>query len=504
MSFGSSAQAIATVRSYEEAEAFLAAKGVDSRKVCGNNTYVERRHDALIAVRYHQTDIIAFSKSGLVTLSTGGWHTQSTKQRLEQFLPVPLTVFSFKGQWRIGLGDGQRWATTKADCANSVVFTDGLTLRRHADETWEPLNALTVDAEDRLNAAKRDLDKAVKKYCEKLAEKVPEWSKAVRETRALNVAGDPWCCTMGLGRGDNDHFWQHLKDGYVFPTIVVRAFEDSGRWEGGTYTPAQYAVNNIAFGNVSLITREVAKYLRKHLDPFASPEAAAVDPKSNAALERYTEIAKDVLEMPGDFGYFGGDTNLWKYSAPTFAKNRDSENIDLANFDIVWETLKEEFPDLFEDVDADGHVSRDFDAWPRIYIFGAGHWAVGHIDQIVVPVVVDRDRPVGPTNLHPAFIRVTELAEQVRLYPALPGAEERADEMEQAQIVKDIAGWQDYLAGKGDPWIKTFTAEHLAQYTFNEHNERDYDWYSAGVLKAHAEACWEDSLAQIDGQGVLL
>jgi len=442
-------------------------------------------------------------------LNTDGWHTLITKQRLEQFLPAPLTVYSFKGQWRIGLKDGQRWATTKADNAHSVVFTDGLRLIWNT-VGWEPLNALTNEAEERLNVAKRELNKAVKKYCAKLVERLPEWSKEIRENNALNVAGDPWCCTMRMTSDPRDHLWQHLKDNYVFPTIIVRAFEDSGRWEGGGHTAADRAVIHIAYGHTATIAREVAKYLRKHLNPFTEKNAVAVDPKSNAALEHYVDIAKDVLEMPRDFGYFGGDENLWKYSAPTFTKTRDSENVDLANFDIVWETLHTEFPDLFDGVDEDGYVSRDFNAWPRIYIFGAGHWAVGHIDQIVVPVVQDRDRPVGPTNLHPAFIRVTELAEQTKLYPALPGAEERAAEMDHQQIVKDIEGWQKFLADKGDPFINAFTAEQLFEHTADPFGDRAYAWYyegdssGPGVRDLHLLACWQDSLAQADGQEVLV
>lgn len=503
MSFGASAQAVAHIRSYAEAELFLAEKGVDSRKVCGDNTYVERRDGGTIAIRLHQTDIITFSQRGDATriiLNTDGWHTLITKQRLEQFLPAPLTLYSFKGQWRIGLKDGQRWATTKADNAHSVVFTDGLILLRHDDGSWEPLNALTDAAEEKLNAAKRELDKAVKAYCKKLAAKLPEWAKEVIENNSLNVAGDPWCCTMGIGGGDLDHFWTHLKDGYVFPTIVVRAFEDSGRWEGGGMTAAQRAVTHIAYGWDS-VPQEVAKYLRKKLDPFANPEAAAADPKSNAALERYTETAKDVLQKPEDFGYFGGDTNLWAYSAPTFTKHRDSDNIALANFEIVWNTLKEEFPDLVQDVDDEGYVSRDFNAWPRIYVFGAGHWAVGHIDQIVVPVVKDRDRPVGPTNLHPAFIRVTELAEQVKLYPALPGAEERASEMDRTQIESDVKSWIEYLVGKGETQLAPYTDEIVGYWV---QHEDEYQWGSDDVHAAHIQLTWDEAHAPLPGQGVLI
>lgn len=505
MSFSASAQAIAPVRSWAEGSAFLGAK-LDSRRICGDNTYVERREGGSIAVRLHQTDIITFYTDQIV-LNTDGWHTQITKQRLEQFLPAPLTVYSFKGQWRVGLKDGQRWATPKADNANSVVFTDGLILRQVIGGGWEPVNALTAEAEEKLDAAKRELDKAVKAYCKKLVTKVPEWFKQVRETNSLNVAGDPWCCSLFQDKG-TDHLWAHLKEGYVFPTIIVRAFEDSGRWEGGGFTAAQRAVAQIAFGNADTISKEVAKYLRKKLDPFANPDAASADPKSNAALEHYADIAKDVLTMPEDFGYFGGDINLWKFSAPTFTKHRDSDNIEIANFDIVWETLKAEFPDLFhEELDDDGYVTRDFATWPAIYVFGAGHWAVGHIDQIVVPVVQDRDRPVGPTNLHPAFIRVSELAKQAKLYPALPGAEERAAKMDVEQELADIKGSLQFLENTKE-WPVGWLTEHDISTAIVQDLGEEYDWSTDQVQRAIVVLCerlaHDENNAALPGQGVLV
>lgn len=503
MAFGASAQAVAHVRSYAEAEAFLAAKGVDSRKICGNNTYVERRGED-IAIRLHQTDIITFLKaaSPLIVLSTGGWHSLITKQRLEQFLPAPLAVMSFKGQWRISFG-GDRWARNRAETRNSVIFTDGLRLIWNG-VGWEALNAVTPEQEKQTDDASRKLDKAVKTYVAKLMDKVPDWAKELRETQTLKTSSDPWCCLMGIGAGDTDHLWLHLQEHYVFPTIIVRAFEDSGRYDDGRYTPAEYAVRAVAFGWDRRIKDEVTKYFKKRLDPVRalSTDARTGEPvKPNATLERYAKHAKDVLQFPSDYGYFGKDEALYKTSAPTFGRNRDSEYIDNANFEIVWETLVEEFPDLV-------NTEQDrLDENPGgIYVHGASHWACGWVEQIVVPVLADKDKPVGPSNLHPAFVKVCEFAEQVKMYPALPGAEERAAETETADIIKDIQTWQDYVAEKrGDPWIKAFTPEQLEVHAFNQYGERSYAWFSdgdedsPGVLQLHARACYVDSLAQVDG-----
>ena len=505
--FGSSAQAIANVRSYAEADAFLAEKGVDSRKICGNNTYVERRGED-IAVRYHQTDIITFLKAAapLIVLDTGGWHTQSTKQRLSQFLPAGVTVFSFKGQWRVG--NGQHWAQTKADLVGSVIFTDGLRLI-HNTVGWEPLNALTAEDEAKIDAAKRSLDKAVKAYVKKLGEALPKWTAELRETQSLNVAGDPWCCTMRMD-SSTDHLWQHLKDDYVFPTIIVRAFEDSGRYTaastdrgGNAMSPADWAVRALGFGWDRHILKEVATYLRKHLDPvkaITAPRTPDAPALPNSTLERFTEHAKDVLQEPDSYAYFGKDETLYKSSAPTFGRNRDSENLDIANFEIVWEALVEEFPDLVTTTEGVDSKEVTNEKPGGIYVHGASHWACGWVEQIVVPVLKDPARPVGPSNLHPAFIKVCEFAEQVKLYPALPGAEERAAEKDHADYLANIKEWQEYIFTRDhDPYIAAFSAEHLAQFV-----DDDYDWGTEAVVELHRRACWEDSLVQINGQGVLL
>jgi len=490
-SFGPSAVALAHVRSYQEAADFLGDK--QSRRICGNNTYVERRDNG-IAIRLHQTDIVFYFGNGeLIRLNTGGWHTQITKQRLEQFLPAPLAVMSFKGQWRISLV-GRHWASTKAECADSVVFTDGLDLAWYP-EGWRPVNALSAEDEARLDEAKRNLDKEVKRYTTALAKKLPEWRDEIRENSSLSTSGDPFCCSLGIGAGDKDHLWTHLRETYVFPTIVIRAFEDSSRYQGGKYTPAQYAVNHLAIGYEKTVVREVRKYLLKHLDPANTGVPLATE--SNAALEHYVDVAKDVLQRPEDFGYFGNDDDLFRFSAPTFAKTRDSENFEVANFDVVWETLVEEFPDLINT-----EQDRDVENPGGIYVFGAGHWAVGWVEQIVVPVFKDKTKPLGPSNLHPAFVRVTQLAEQTQAYPVLPGAQERADELEHQQQIDDIASTLRYLhAPEG------IEPESVLRWIYdNEGGE--YRWETEQVARVlhdiAEEEAWAEHNKPIPGQEVLV
>lgn len=126
------------------------------------------------------------------------------------------------------------------------------------------------------------------------------------------------------------------------------------------------------------------------------------------------EEAEAVLRKPDDFCYYGLDRTLWKTSGLTLLRHRDSADREIAVFEKAWRTLCAEFPDL---APADG-VDRMEQNPGRLYVIGFGHWAVGHIDQIVVPVLHNPGL-VTPENIHPAFVRVLELAE-VLAPPARP------------------------------------------------------------------------------------
>lgn len=51
-----------------------------------NNTWLERRDDKTIAVRYHETDIVILTPHW-IELDSGGWHTKSTASRISEYAP---------------------------------------------------------------------------------------------------------------------------------------------------------------------------------------------------------------------------------------------------------------------------------------------------------------------------------------------------------------------------------------------------------------------------------
>jgi hypothetical protein len=74
----------ATPKSYSEAAALL--NGREQVKL-GNNTWLERLEGLqFIGVRLHNTYIVRFHYNGKVTLHTGGYHTVTTKERMNQFI----------------------------------------------------------------------------------------------------------------------------------------------------------------------------------------------------------------------------------------------------------------------------------------------------------------------------------------------------------------------------------------------------------------------------------
>lgn len=77
-----------------------------SRKKLAGNTYLREAAFGVMAVTFHNTPILNLWANGLVTLSSGGFRTATTKARLSEFGPV--NVWQEKGQWYCG-GNGVRW-----------------------------------------------------------------------------------------------------------------------------------------------------------------------------------------------------------------------------------------------------------------------------------------------------------------------------------------------------------------------------------------------------------
>ena len=81
---------------YTTANAKLGTR--DSRKL-GNNTYLQRREDGSIAVKFHLTDVLAFHADGRTVYQSGGWRTVTTKARMNAYGAV--RIITERGVWYV-------------------------------------------------------------------------------------------------------------------------------------------------------------------------------------------------------------------------------------------------------------------------------------------------------------------------------------------------------------------------------------------------------------------
>lgn len=271
-----------------------------------NNTYLQRRENGDIAILLHLTDVVTFKRDGRIILDSGGWLTVTTKDRMNTYTPYPIHVFSDRGQWFVA----DNWAYNK----ESVRFEyhDGIEIRVLDDNTLivDGFTMPDPNAQTEENKKLRDeVDKEIKRYVKLLPEAIAQWQEEIRTTGTIKTTGDPWCCSQVAVDGTHplrchpliDHWRQHFKDKYVFPTLVIEA--------------ANYKQDNnrigiwIQMGFVRGITDYVTAFLRAELFPagFASkgyrgptpdrkwelehPEPEDTSPKLSAIVTVCTDVS---------------------------------------------------------------------------------------------------------------------------------------------------------------------------------------------------------------------
>jgi hypothetical protein len=177
---------------------------VKSRKI-GCNTLELEYANGNKAVRYHNTDVITTYPNGDVTLTSGGWRTSTTKERLNS----KYSVWSDKGIWYI-----KEPATAKV-----IPFFDGV----------------TFDAAGNLKGQTHVVDfnkiKDIKK-------KIAKYVKLVDTLNPIPMpdGGDCWYCLMTTQSGEtlgdisknSDHLESHLEEGYIFGSIIFNALKEKG------------------------------------------------------------------------------------------------------------------------------------------------------------------------------------------------------------------------------------------------------------------------------------
>lgn len=214
-----------SINSYEKAAKFLAGgKNPNSRKHA-NNTWIERRGEN-IAVRLHNTDVVTYKPDGGFMLDTGGWHTVTTKDRINGYAPGRVRVYSDKSVWYAHYGEGG-W-----DTREKCEYADGLEF----DKDGKPVNPPPST-----ELVTKKLDKQIKKYIDGFA------TLAVEKGIPVPSGGDCWGCHFkeaesyresGMrGRSLDvvkanpmgfDHYLQHFAEDYYVPSLLYKAFAYCG------------------------------------------------------------------------------------------------------------------------------------------------------------------------------------------------------------------------------------------------------------------------------------
>lgn len=202
---------------YTELDTKLQGRNKESRKEA-ENTYLKRRGED-IALLYHETDVATFKPNGDIILNSGGWHTLTTKERINWALAgTGKRLLQERGVWYIDreyyVGRGEY----NGEKLVPIRFQDGITI--HAD------GSITGGLTETPNREKADkiLKAKVKKFAQRCADSVPIDKPGM---------GDCWYCSMKSedgktwgDMGDNSHLDSHIKENYVVPSLVYNALKE--------------------------------------------------------------------------------------------------------------------------------------------------------------------------------------------------------------------------------------------------------------------------------------
>lgn len=87
---------VPTIKTFTDAEEWLAGGRTPNHRKLQNNTQLIRLHPDRIAVRLHDTNVVILHRDNTFTIHTGGWDTVTTKDRLRSYSPA--RVRAEKGQ----------------------------------------------------------------------------------------------------------------------------------------------------------------------------------------------------------------------------------------------------------------------------------------------------------------------------------------------------------------------------------------------------------------------
>ena len=239
---------------YKSAKAFL-EKGRDktSRPVAWKTRLI--LHDnGDITLRYHKTDVVTYHPDGSISLDSGGWKTQTTKRRINDY--TDMRIFPDKGVWYV-CKDATNWHWKAGE--GDLVFQDEMRVFQDwkVQYLYEPPDAKEIVK----------LRKSISKYARNFADNLVGIG--------LPSDGDCWYCYLKFTGQDGQpaepgpsHLLSHIEDDYFVPSLMFRAIKESN-WgdylgyeiqcamEGDGKYYDRYRKNDVA--------RLIRKYIQKRL-----------------------------------------------------------------------------------------------------------------------------------------------------------------------------------------------------------------------------------------------
>jgi hypothetical protein len=226
---------------------------VISYKVLARNTIRLSFSDGREVVKYCDTHVVTKrADHGTIVLTSGGYKTSTTKERIEANAPV--RIIQHLGVWYVKKKSDNSYPRTAADRRALPLFKDGMVI----DLEGDILSTIYHDDTKKTNKIRKDIAKFVKLI--------------TKDNIPIPYGGDCFYCQlhdqhgtpMGDHDGDYDHLWSHLEEGYLTGSLINNALQEDG------YTPMQFALFR-QMKWVEQIQRSVRKYLNRRLLKDVAP-----------------------------------------------------------------------------------------------------------------------------------------------------------------------------------------------------------------------------------------
>jgi len=161
--------------------------------------------DGTREVWYHRTCVVKHLPNGNTVLNSGGFHTKTTKDRMNDHMPCGY-ITQRQYEWYYSPYGGEE-----------IPFFDGIEITPDG----EVVNRPDTSAEEAALQERKELLARIKKFCNQLKKLTPEeWANLKPDP------GDCWVCKGVFGdpqEGHCGHLASHLKENYMHGTLIMNA-----------------------------------------------------------------------------------------------------------------------------------------------------------------------------------------------------------------------------------------------------------------------------------------